>query len=102
MSRSDAGRKLDEVLADGKWHALEPTVQAVAVHFIPGQAHRRAEADRQGRAQRHGRVIHRERVRGTKATAVAVGQRKLANDLIGARVRRGTVERDGDRIRRRP
>jgi hypothetical protein len=100
MSGNVLTKALDDALADGRWHPFDELVEAIAKAVPPGEAYRRAEAERARSATRAGRTAG-ARSRGDEATAVASGARRIARDLIRRRVDRGTLERKGNRLRRR-
>lgn len=90
------GAAIDLVLADGGWHHRDEILAAAVAVVPPGKAYRDGERLRLHKA---GRAT--PRTRGDQAVAVAAGARSLARQALRSRVRHGTVERDGDRFRRR-
>lgn len=88
-------RALDE-LADGDWHPYADIVATAATTVPPGRAYRSAEYNRQHPTRRS---APGPRVRGDADTAIATGARETARRAILQLIRRGTVQRDGDRIR---
>lgn len=92
--------RVRELLADGKWHDRREVVADVAKTMAPGPAYRRAEVQRVGELERHGRSTQTAR-QGTDTDAVAAGQRRGARYIVEGLERRGTVEkrilRDGAR-----
>lgn len=89
---------MDDALADGDWHPLEAVVAAGVAAVPPGVAYRQGERRRRGvRA-----VTPERRVQGDTLTAISAGARRQVRDLVFSRIRRGTVERRGEQIRRRP
>lgn len=91
------GAKVDEVLADGEWHAIEAVVVAAMAAVPPGVSFRHGESERQRRRSEPG-----TRVSGDHSTSVATGARRLAWQAVRTRWRKGTAERDGEMVRRRP
>lgn len=79
---------LDELLADGAWHALDDIVEAVGERVPEGHAVRTAERHR--RACQHAAA---ERTRGTRDSVVRTGRRAILSAALGKRAGRGTVER---------
>lgn len=94
------GACIDELLADGEWHEREELIVAGVAVVPPGVAYREGEKlrrkDRSGRAAPEGRVL------GSRGVSVAAGARSIVRQAIRNRTRKGTAERRGDRIRRRP
>lgn len=87
-ARSAHGRKLDEVLADGNWHALDELVDAAGPMVADGRALREAEAER-ARANGH----TGPRTRGDRDRVVAAGRRRLIRQTLRNMATHGTVER---------
>jgi hypothetical protein len=98
LARSPWGAVLDELLADGDWHSGDELIAAMVAAIPPGVAYRAGEKSRTN-ARRWGTPGARKF--GDQETAVAAGARRLASSLLAKRVSRATVERDGDRYRRR-
>jgi hypothetical protein len=94
------GARIDQLLADGEWHEREHLITAGIEEVPPGIAYREGEKLR--RKERSGRVAPEGRVLGSRAVSVAAGARSLVRQAIRNRIRKGTAERIGDRIRRRP
>lgn len=90
------GARVEELLADGRWHALEDVIAAAAKLVPPGRAYRKGEWNR----ARRGNAPAQRRL-GTRETAVATGARIIAKKAVEDRLRNGTAERIGDRIRGR-
>lgn len=88
---------MDAVLADGDWHPIEDVVAAGIATVPPGVAYRQGERRRR---EHHG--VPAERRKGGTNTAIDAGARRQVRDLVLSRVRRGTIERQGEQIRRRP
>lgn len=91
------GQAIDRVLADGEWHQRNELLDAATPTVPPGIAYRTGERQRS-----------EEKIWGTpgprkfgdESTAVAAGARRRARDVLNARLRTGTVQRDGDRYRK--
>lgn len=92
-------RRLDEILADGEWHDINAVLAALAVYVPPGQAWRRAEGSRRS-MQRSRTGISTDRVLGEQADGARTGARRVAYDRLRTAIKHGTVERDGNRVRR--
>lgn len=86
------GLAVDRILSDGEWHSSEEIIASAGASVPPGVAYREGE-------RRRGSVA--PRVRGDQESALAAGARSRVRDALHSRVRTGTVERDGDRYRRR-
>lgn len=96
---TDWGRRLDAVLADGEWHRFEDVVLDVMEAVPPGVAYRAGERQRtKSRSGRRGETV---RQLGDRPRAVAAGKRHVARHALTGRISKGTVERDGDRVRRK-
>ena len=95
------GRRLDEILADGEWHDREDVIRLVAEAVPPGRAFRKGEAIRRHLVERQGFTFS-SRSRGDDGTSVATGARHIARACPSGRERQGTIQRDGDLVRRRP
>lgn len=89
------GEAIDALLADGQWHSIEAVVVAAMAVVPPGAGYRCGE-----RRRREYAGAPEQRVTGTADRAVATGARRLVRNLLNERVRRGTVERQGDQVRR--
>lgn len=82
-------RRLDELLADGRWHEREELVEKLIPTVPPGRAHRRAEANRRRRSRG-------DRVRSVDE--ITIGARDLVGRTIWDAMRYGAIEqreRDG-------
>lgn len=89
---------VDALLADGAWHGREEAMAAAMAAVAPGVAYRAGERLRRKSQARRGNEPT-ERCNGAREDSVASGRRAIANELLGKLVRRGNVERDGDRVR---
>ncbi len=89
------GRAVEALLADGEWHPVEDVLAAGIRVVPPGVAYRAGESDR----TRKGAGA---RTKGGAETSVASGARGLVRRVLAEQVRRGTVERRGDMVRRAP
>jgi hypothetical protein len=89
------GRAVDEALADGAWHPIEEVLAAGAAAVPPGVAYRQGER----RRQEHPGANPQRRQGGTEQS-VDAGARRLLRNLLIERVRRGTIERHGDEVRK--
>ena len=87
------GRAVDAQLADGDWHAVEDVISGAMLVVPPGVAFRAGESNRK-------RLAPGTRTKGGTETSVAAGARSVARKTLTERVRRGTVERQGDQVRR--
>lgn len=96
MAATAWGTKIDELLADGEWHELDELLAASMELVPPGAAYRTGERHRR---ERRG---NDRTVRTTQQGTIAAGRRRTVYDAIRSRVRHGTVERDGHRVRRLP
>jgi hypothetical protein len=90
---------IDALLADGEWHDREELLAAGAAAVPPGVAFRNGERQRLARRSVGSPTT---RHRGDNATAIAVGARVIADKILWSRARRGSLERTGDRYRKRP
>ncbi len=99
--KSQTRIRLDEVLADGDWHLVDDVITTIMGTVAPGAAARHAEKLRLHCAT-PGHPSSTERQRGDTDTAIRVGQRALARQVLVTAVRWGPYERDGDCIRLTP
>lgn len=92
------GQAIDQVLADGLWHHRDEILDVAARAVPPGVAYRNGE-----RLRSAVRVWGQPGPRkfGDQSVAVATGARARAREVLRSKVRTGTVQRDGDRFRRR-
>lgn len=86
--------RLDEVLADGRWHP-RPEVLAVAAEAVPRD--HALEVGRRRREWLQGRRLSAVAEPPTDEKDAAAGARKLVDATLGDMVRQGRVERRGAR-----
>lgn len=91
-------RRIDEVLADRSWHAIGDVIDATIGHVPPGKAARNAERNRARKNTAGGPRTSS----WTKQDPQLTGARQLVRASIRSGLRRGTLQRDGDRIRLTP
>ena len=94
--------RLDELLADGQWHDRDTILTELMAHVPPGKAIRRAIDQRAGdRRRRNGHAQMTNPEFSQPQDNQRVGARSIARDVLNSAVTRGTIERDGNRIRSR-
>ena len=92
------GQAIDRVLADGLWHHRDEILEKAVAAIPPGVAYRRGDLERTRKRSTGDPTV---RHRGDQSTSVAAGARDIARQALRGRVRKGTVQRDGNRFRRR-
>ena len=90
---------MDAVLADGEWKHVDD-VKAAGMAAVPvGIALRRVEKARQSSARQRGFDPGERKRNPSPAHVWQKGAHRVASMCITDAVRRGTYERDGDKIR---